>query len=64
MAEKREYPDRPVTAGVGMFDTAGWAAPAEMSNRRDYGPKGCAGIVLAPLVAALATLALRGGRRG
>lgn len=29
--------------------------------RRDYGPKGCAGIVLAPVV--LVALLLRGGRR-
>ena len=31
-------------------------------HRRDYGPKGCAGIVLAPVVLAVAVL-LRGGRR-
>lgn len=29
--------------------------------RRDYGPKGCAGIVLAPVV--LVAMLLRGGRR-
>jgi hypothetical protein len=31
--------------------------------RRDYGPKGCAGIVVAPAVMVIA-LFLRGGRRG
>lgn len=31
-------------------------------NRKDYGPKGCAGIVLAPVVL-VAALLLRGGRR-
>jgi hypothetical protein len=63
MAEKREYPDRPVTAGVGAFDTAGWTGPPmAQSNRRDYGPKGCAGIVVAPLMAALLALTLRGRR--
>ena len=30
--------------------------------RRDYGPKGCAGIVLAPVLL-MAALLLRGGRR-
>lgn len=30
-------------------------------NRKDYGPKGCVGIVLAPVV--LVALLLRGGRR-
>ncbi|MGB3443840.1 MAG: hypothetical protein WBA97_34315 [Actinophytocola sp.] len=31
-------------------------------RRRDYGPAGCAGIVLAPVVL-VAALLLRGGRR-
>lgn len=30
--------------------------------RKDYGPKGCAGIVVAPVLVVLAVL-LRGGRR-
>lgn len=43
-----------MTASLGMFDTAGWVSPAagvhagfdSGGRRHDYGPKGCAGIVL------------------
>lgn len=42
-------------------DEAVLRADQGLPYRRDYGPKGCAGIVLAPVV--LVALLLRGGRR-
>jgi len=51
MAER----DRTATPGV-RADLQG------SPYRKDYGPKGCAGIVLAPVVL-VAALLLRGGRR-
>lgn len=57
-----------MTAGLGLFDTAGWPGVpvqrAELTDggrRRDYGAKGCAGLVLLPALGAL-LLKLRGRR--
>jgi len=52
--------DRTVTAGPAQVNLQG-----NTPMRRDYGPKGCAGIVLAPvLMLAVSAVAKRGGRRG
>lgn len=55
--------ERPYRVPPGFGDD-GRALRSNLSggNRKDYGPKGCAGIVLAPVVL-VATLLLRGGRR-
>lgn len=78
MTETRSYPHEDprygvaMTAGLGLFDTAGWAGvPMPQSdlsgggNRRDYGPTGCVrpSATLLGLVGLLAALVVRGGRR-
>lgn len=64
MTDNRSYPlgdaryGVAMTASLGMFDTAGWTPPAAdqyalfdgAGRREDYGPMGCAGIVIGATV--------------
>lgn len=72
MDQNRSYPlgdaryGTAYTASLGMFDTAGWTPPAAGEyagfdvNRRDYGPKGFAGIVLGVLAFVVLTAVVVG----
>lgn len=63
MTENEHYP---TFQGYAGFEDDGAALPVHLTNgggRRDYGPKGCAGIALLPAVVGALLLVLRGGRR-